>query len=44
LREGDGQRVFKNVALRNVFATKAENIGGDWRKQLKEELYYLYPS
>jgi hypothetical protein len=44
LREGYRQRVFKNVALRNLFAPETENIGGDWRKQLKEELYYLYPS
>jgi hypothetical protein len=43
LREGDRQRIFKNVALRNVFPPKAENIGGTGENSLRRSFITCTP-
>jgi hypothetical protein len=37
-------RVFENRVLRRIFRPKRYEVTGDWRKQHKEELHYLYSS
>jgi hypothetical protein len=34
--------VFKNSVLRRIFGLKRDEVIGDWRKLLNEELHNLY--
>jgi hypothetical protein len=36
-------RVFKDTVLRTVFGPKKDEVIGDWRRLLNEELYDLFP-
>jgi hypothetical protein len=36
--------VFENKVLRRIFGTKRDEVTGEWRKLLNEELRDLYPS
>jgi hypothetical protein len=42
LREESRLRVFENRVLRRIFGGKRDEITGDWRKLLNEELNDLY--
>ena len=44
LQEGRRLRVFENRVLRRIFGSKRDEVTGDWRKLLKEELNDLYSS
>jgi hypothetical protein len=44
LREEHRLRVFENRVLRRIFGLKRDEVKGDWRKLLNEELHNLYPS
>jgi hypothetical protein len=44
LREELSLRVFENRVLRRIFAPKTDEITGEWRKLLNEELIDLYCS
>ena len=44
LREERGLRVFENRVLRRIFGSKRDEVTGEWRKLLKEELNDLYSS
>jgi hypothetical protein len=44
LREEHGLRVFENRMLRSIFGLKRDEVTGEWRKLLKEELRDLYSS
>jgi hypothetical protein len=36
--------VFENWVLRRIFGPKRDEVTGEWRKVLNEELYDLYSS
>jgi hypothetical protein len=36
--------VFENRVLRRIFGPKRENVVGNWRKLLSEELHNVYAS
>jgi hypothetical protein len=36
--------VFENVVLRRIFVLKRDEVTGEWRKFLYEELHNLYSS
>jgi len=36
-------RVFENMVLRRTFEPKRDEVTGEWRKLLNEELNDLYP-
>jgi len=42
LREGRRLRVFENRVLRRVFGPERDEVTGEWRKLLNEELNDLY--
>jgi hypothetical protein len=42
LREEHRLRVFENRVLRRIFASKRDEVTGEWRKLHKEELHNLY--
>jgi len=42
LREKRRLRVFENKVLRRICGSKRDEVTGEWRKQLKEELNDLY--
>jgi hypothetical protein len=42
LREEYGLRVFENRVLRRIFGPKRNEVTGEWRKLLNEELNDLY--
>jgi len=44
LREGRRLRVFENKVLRRIFEPRRDEITGDWRRLLNEELNDLYSS
>jgi hypothetical protein len=44
LREEHRLRVFENRVLRRIFGPKRDEVTGDWRKLLNEELHNLYYS
>ena len=44
LREERKLRVFENRVLRGIFGLKREEVTGEWRKLLNEELNDLYCS
>jgi PAS domain-containing protein len=44
LREKLRQRVLENRALRRIFGLKRDELTGDWRKLLNEELNNLFSS
>ena len=44
LREERGLRVFENMVLRKKFASKRNEVTGEWIRLLNEELYDLYSS
>jgi hypothetical protein len=44
LREEHRLRVFENRVLRGIFGAKRDEVTGEWRRLLKEELYDLYSS
>jgi hypothetical protein len=44
LREEHRLRVFENRVLRRIFGLKRDEVTGEWRKLLKEELRDLYSS
>jgi hypothetical protein len=44
LREEHRLRVFQNRVLRRIFGTKRDEVTGEWRKLLNEELRDLYSS
>jgi hypothetical protein len=44
LREEHRLRVFENRVLRKIFGPKRDEVTGEWRKLLNEELYGLYSS
>jgi hypothetical protein len=37
-------RVFENRVLRRIFGSKRDEVAGEWRKLLNEELNDLYSS
>ena len=37
-------RLFENRVLRKIFGSKRDEVTGEWRKLLKEELYNIYSS
>jgi hypothetical protein len=37
-------RVFKNRVLRKIFGSKRDEVTGEWRKLVNEELHDLYSS
>jgi hypothetical protein len=43
-REEHRLRVFENRVLRKIFRPKRDEVTGDWRKLLNEELHNLYSS
>ena len=43
-REERRLRVFENTVLRRIFGPKKDEVAGDWRKLLNEELDDLYTS
>jgi hypothetical protein len=44
LREEHRLRVFENRVLRRIFGPKRDEVMGEWRKLLSEELHNLYYS
>jgi hypothetical protein len=44
LREEHRLRVFENRVLRRIFGPKRDEVKGEWRKLLNEELRELYSS
>jgi hypothetical protein len=44
LREEHRLRAFENRELRRIFGPKRDEVTGDWRKLLNEELHNLYSS
>jgi hypothetical protein len=44
VREGHRLRVFENRVLRRIFGPKRDEVTGEWRKLLNEELRDLYSS
>jgi hypothetical protein len=44
LREEQRLSVFENRVLRRIFGPKRDEVTGEWRKLLKEELRDLYSS
>jgi hypothetical protein len=44
LREEHKLRVFENRVLRRLFGPKRDEVTGEWRKLLNEELHNLYSS
>jgi hypothetical protein len=44
LREEHRLRVFENKVLRRIFGPKRDEVRGEWRKLLNEELHILYSS
>jgi hypothetical protein len=44
LREEHSLRVFENRVLRRIFEPKRDEVTGEWRKLLNEELRDLYSS
>jgi hypothetical protein len=44
LREEIRLRVFENRVLRRIFGPKGDEVMGEWRKLLSEELHNLYSS
>ena len=44
LREERRLRVFENRVLRRIFGPKRDEVTGEWRKLLNEELNDLYSS
>jgi PAS domain-containing protein len=44
LREEHRLRVFENRVLRRIFGLKRDEVKGEWRKLLNEELHDLYSS
>jgi hypothetical protein len=44
LREEHRLRVFENSFLRRIFGHKGDEVTGDWRKLLNEELHNFYSS
>jgi hypothetical protein len=44
LREEHRLRVFENRVLRRIFGPKRDEVTGEWRKFLNEELHNLYSS
>jgi hypothetical protein len=44
LRQELGLGEFKNMVLMKIFKPKREEVTGDWRKLLNEELHDLYCS
>ena len=44
LREERRLRVFENKVLRRIFGPRADEVTGEWRKLLNEELNDLYSS
>jgi hypothetical protein len=44
LREEHRLRVFENRVLRRIFGPTRDEVTGEWRKLLNEELYNLYSS
>jgi hypothetical protein len=44
LREERRLRVFENRVLRRIFVPKRDEVIGEWRKRLNEELHDLYSS
>jgi hypothetical protein len=44
LREEHRLTVFENRVLRRIFGTKRDEVTGEWRKMLHEELRDLYSS
>jgi hypothetical protein len=44
LREESRLRVFENRVLRRIFASKRNEITGEWRRLHNEELYAVYSS
>ena len=43
LRDERRMRVFENMVLRRTFEPKRDEVTGEWRKLLNEELNDLYP-
>ena len=41
LSRGHRQRIFRNTVLKKVFGRKKEDVVGNWRKLLTEEVYNL---
>jgi hypothetical protein len=44
LREGHKLRVFENIVLRRIYASKEDGVTGGWRKLHNEELHDLHTS
>jgi uncharacterized membrane protein len=44
LREENRLRVFENRVLKRIFGPKRDEVTGEWRKLLNEELNDLYSS
>jgi hypothetical protein len=44
LREEHRLKVFENRVLRRIFGPMTDEVTGDWRKLLNEELHILYSS
>jgi len=44
LREERRLRAFESRVLRKIFGPKRDEVTGEWRKLLNEELYGLYSS
>jgi hypothetical protein len=44
LREERRLRVFKNRVLRRILGSKRDEVTGEWKKLLNEELHDLYSS
>jgi hypothetical protein len=44
LREEHRPRVFENRVLSRIFGPKRDEVAGEWRKLLNEELHNLYSS
>jgi len=44
LREERKLRVFENMVLRRIFGTRRDEVTGEWRRLLNEELNDLYSS
>jgi hypothetical protein len=42
MMEERGLQVFENSVLRRVFGPKRDEVAGEWRKFIKEELNDLY--
>jgi len=44
LREEPRLRTFEDGVLKRLFGPKRNEVTGEWRKLINEELNYLYPS